>query len=106
MAEPRPRGDRVVVKLLEDREQAGGIVIPEGVQAYPSRGVVVYVGPGFRKSDGEYLPLDLHRGDEVLFFRQEGLELSLDGEKLILLHDQHVLLVTQEAFIMEQEVPE
>lgn len=95
--EPQPRGDRVVVKMLDDSEHAGGIIIPAGVRPYPSRGLVMYVGPGFRKHDGEYMALDLHPGDEVLFFKSTGVELMLADERLLLLRDSDVLMVTEPA---------
>lgn len=90
--DPQPRGDRVLVKLFDDAERIGGIIIPSHVRPYPSRGVVMFTGPGHRLSDGSYVRMDLRPGDEVLFFRSKGIEVRIAGEDLLLLRDDDVIL--------------
>lgn len=103
MAEPKPRDDRVLVKVLDDREQPSGLIIPGGVSTVPSRGTVMYVGPGYRRPDGDYVPLDLKPGDEVVFFKGRGTEIRINDEDMLLLRDQDVLVITDPASVMQEQ---
>jgi chaperonin GroES len=83
------------VQVLEATDS--GIIIPDGSRTLPERGVVRYVGPGFRRPDGEYVELDVKVGDEVLFFVKHGVEIRVNGENLLLLRDDNILVITDPA---------
>ena len=71
----RPLHDRVVVERIDaDAKSAGGILIPDSAQEKPSQGEIVAVGPGGRDEAGKLIPIDLKKGDRVLFgkFRHRG----------------------------------
>ena len=64
----RPLHDRVVVERIDaDAKSAGGILIPDSAQEKPSQGEIIAVGPGGRDENVKLIPIDLKKGDRVLF---------------------------------------
>jgi chaperonin GroES len=87
----RPLADRIVVKLSPaETKTPGGIFIPQKAQEKPVEGRVVAVGPGAHK-DGKLHPLALKKGDRVLFGKYSGVEVTVDGEELTILHEADVI---------------
>ena len=79
----RPLHDRVVVKRVdEDTKTKGGIIIPETAQEKPMQGKIIAVGPGARDESGKLVPLDVKKGDSVLFGKWSGTEVKIDGDEL------------------------
>ena len=69
----RPLHDRVVVKRLDSESKtAGGIIIPDTAKEKPMEGTVMSVGPGARDDNGRITPLDVKKGDTVLFGKWSG----------------------------------
>ena len=89
----KPLGDRVIVKALEEEETtASGIVLPDTAKEKPQRGKVVAAGDGRWDEDGEKrIPLDVAKGDEVLYSKYGGTEIKVDGEDLLVLRESDVL---------------
>jgi chaperonin GroES len=89
----KPLGDRVIVQALEEEETtASGIVLPDTAKEKPQRGKVVAVGEGKWDEDGEKrIPLDVAKGDEVLYSKYGGTEITVDGEDLLVLRESDVL---------------
>lgn len=86
----RPRGNFVLVSRANSESRSGGIIIPDSAQQRADRGVVVAAGPGTLSPSGERIPMELHVGDIILFPRQLGAEITLDGGKYILLTEDAV----------------
>ena len=93
MAKIRPLEDRVVIQQIEAEEKtSGGIVLPDTAKEKPSRGKVVAVGDGKWDEDGEKrIPLDVAEGDEVLYSKYGGTEVTVEGEELLVLRESDVL---------------
>jgi len=92
----RPLHDRVVVRRIdEDEKSAGGIIIPDTAKEKPSQGEIIAVGPGARNDQGEITPLDVKKGDLVLFGKWSGTEVSLDGEDLLIMNESDVMGVLE-----------
>ena len=92
----RPIHDRIVVKRIEaDTKSAGGLFIPDTAKEKPARGTVIAVGEGKRDEHGGRIALDVSVGDEVLFGKYAGSELSVDGETCIVLREDEILAVIQ-----------
>ena len=90
----KPLGNRVVVEPLEQEEiTAGGIVLPETAKEKPQKGTVLSVGPGERDDDGKYIPMDVKKGDTVLFAKYSGTEIKVDGKKLLILRESDLLAI-------------
>src|SRR3989475_8950661 len=82
----RPLHDRVVVRRIEeDMKTAGGIIIPDTAKEKPMQGEIIAVGPGARDESGKLVPLDVRKGDRVLFGKWSGTEVKIDGEELAIM---------------------
>ncbi|MGA8388673.1 MAG: co-chaperone GroES [Pseudolabrys sp.] len=93
----RPLHDRVVVERLDaDAKSAGGILIPDSAQEKPSQGEIVAVGPGGRDEAGKLIPIDLKKGDRVLFGKWSGTEVKIDGQNLLIMKESDIMGVLQE----------
>jgi chaperonin GroES len=88
----RPLGDRVLVKRVEEEQKTkGGIIIPDTAKEKPQEGEVIAVGPGARDEAGKVQPLDLKKGDRILFGKWSGTEVKLDGKDLLIMKESDVL---------------
>jgi chaperonin GroES len=88
----KPLGDRLIVRPVEEEETtASGIVLPETAKEKPQKGEVVAVGDGAIAEDGTRRPLDVSEGDEVLYSKYGGTDITVDGEELLVLRESDVL---------------
>ena len=89
----KPLGDRVLVQPVEEEETtASGIVLPDTAKEKPQKGKVLAVGDGKYDEDGDKrIPLDVSEGDEVLYSKYGGTEITVDGEDLLVLRESDVL---------------
>ena len=88
----KPLGDRLIVQASEEDEvTASGIVLPDTAKEKPQKGKVLAVGDGEVKEDGSRRPLDVKEGDEVLYSKYGGTEITVDGEDLLVLRESDVL---------------
>jgi chaperonin GroES len=89
----KPLGDRLIVQAIEEEETtASGIVLPDTAKEKPQRGKVLAVGEGRFDDDGEKrIPVDVDEGDEVLYSKYGGTEISVDGDDLLVLRESDVL---------------
>ncbi len=88
----RPLHDRVLVQRLEDEEKtAGGIIIPDTAKEKPSQGKVLAVGPGTRDEAGKLQPLDVGKGNTVLFGKWSGTEVKIDGDDLLIMKESDIM---------------
>jgi chaperonin GroES len=92
----RPLQDRIIVKRIEEEEKTkGGIIIPDTAKEKPSEGKVIAVGKGKVKEDGTLQPLDVKKGDRVLFSKYAGTEVNIDGEEHLIIREDDVLGVCE-----------
>ena len=89
----KPLGDRLIVQALEEEETtASGIVLPDTAKEKPQRGKVLAVGDGKWDDEGDKLiPLDVSEGDEVLYSKYGGTEVTVEGDDLLVLRESDVL---------------
>ena len=88
----RPLHDRVLVRRVEAEEKtAGGIIIPDTAKEKPQTGEVVSVGPGGRDEAGKLIPIDVKKGDTVLFGKWSGTEVKIDGEELLIMKESDIM---------------
>lgn len=94
----RPLHDRIIVQRLEEGEQKiGGIIIPDSAKEKPQQGKVISVGAGKVKDDGKRIALDVKAGDVILFGKYSGQEIKLDGEEFLIMREDEVLAVIDDA---------
>ena len=92
----RPLGDRVVVEPLEQEEQtASGLYIPETAKEKPQKGTVLAVGAGRRDEDGKRIPMDVEKGQTILFAKYGGTEVKIDNKKLLILKEGDILAILE-----------
>lgn len=90
----QPLGDRVVVEREEAEEvTAGGIVLPDAAKDKPSRGKIISVGDGRLLDDGTRSPLQVRKGDRVLFSSYAGEQFKLGDRELLLMREEDILAV-------------
>ena len=93
----RPLHDRVVVRRIEDETKtAGGIIIPDTAKEKPMQGEIIAVGPGARDEQGKLVPLDVKKGDKVLFGKWSGTEVKIDGQELLIIKESDVMGIIDE----------
>jgi chaperonin GroES len=94
----RPLHDRIIVQRIEEGEQKiGGIIIPDTAKEKPQQGKVIAAGAGKVKDDGKRVALDVKAGDLILFGKYSGQEIKLDGEEFLIMREDEVLAVIDEA---------
>jgi len=88
----RPLQDRIIVKRLEEETMtAGGIFIPETAKEKPQKGEVIAVGNGKKTEDGKVVPIDVKKGDKVLFGKYAGTEIKIDGQEYLIMREDDIL---------------
>ena len=92
----RPLHDRVVVRRVEEDEKtAGGIIIPDTAKEKPIQGEVIAVGPGARDESGKLVPLEVRKGDRVLFGKWSGTEVKIDGQELLIMKESDIMGIVE-----------
>ncbi len=92
----RPLHDRVVVRRTEEEAKtAGGIIIPDTAQEKPMQGEIIAVGPGGRDEGGRLVPLEVKKGDRVLFGKWSGTEVKIDGQDLLIMKESDIMGVLE-----------
>ena len=92
----RPLRDRIIVKRLEEEEKTkGGIIIPDTAKEKPIEGKVIAAGDGRIKEDGGKIPLEVKKGDRILFAKYAGTEVSIDGEEHLMMKEDDVLAIIE-----------
>ena len=90
----RPLHDRILVKRLDQEAKSkGGIIIPDTAKEKPMEGRVIAVGAGKVNEEGVVTPLDVKKGDRILFSKYSGTEIKLDGDEHLIIREEDVLAV-------------
>jgi len=90
----KPLGDRVLVKPLEPKEvKKGGIIIPDTAKEKPQEGKVIEVGKGKMLEDGKVVPVEVKKGDKILYSKYGGTEIKLEGEEYLILKEEDILAI-------------
>ena len=88
----KPLHDRVLVKrVASDKKTAGGIIIPDTAQEKPMEGKVLEVGSGSRNENGKLEPLDVKKGDMILFGKWSGTEVKMSGDELLIMKETDIM---------------
>ena len=93
----RPLHDRLIVKRLEEEEKTkGGIIIPDTAKEKPIEGKVIAVGKGKIKEDGTEIPMEVKKGDRILFAKYAGAEVNIDGEEHLIMKEDDILAIIEQ----------
>lgn len=92
----RPLQDRVIVKRVGEEETTkGGIIIPDTAKEKPIEGKVIAVGKGKVREDGSVQPLDVKKGNRILFGKYAGTEIKIEGEEHLIMREDDILGVIE-----------
>src|ERR1700734_1649134 len=84
--------DRILVRRIEEGESTrGGIIIPDSDKEKPQSGEVISVGKGKSNDEGKVFPLDVKKGDTILFGKYSGTEIRIDNEEFLIMREEEVL---------------
>ena len=91
----KPLQDRLVIKPVdEELKTSGGIIVPDtATKEKPVRGKVIAVGAGKLDKDGKRLPLDVKVGDEVMYGKYAGTELSVEGNDYLIMRESDIFAI-------------
>ena len=93
----RPLHDRVVVTRIDaENKTPGGIIIPDTAKEKPTEGEVIAVGPGGRDESGKLVPIELKKGDRVLFGKWSGTEVKIDGVEYLIMKESDIMGVIEQ----------
>lgn len=88
----RPLQDRIMVTRVDEEEKTkGGIIIPDTAKEKPAEGKVTAVGNGKLGDDGKRVPLEIKKGDRILFGKYSGTEVNVEGEEYLIMREDDVL---------------
>ncbi|MFO7665801.1 MAG: co-chaperone GroES [Desulfobacterales bacterium] len=88
----RPLHDRILVQRVEEvTTTKGGIIIPDTAKEKPAEGKVIAVGNGKIGEDGKKIPLDIKKGDRILFGKYSGTEVKIEGDEYLIMREDDVL---------------
>jgi chaperonin GroES len=92
----RPLHDQVIVQRLEEEEKTkGGIIIPDTAKEKPIEGKVIAVGAGRIKKDGTKIPLEVKKGNRVLYAKYAGTEVKIDREEYLIMKEDDILAIIE-----------
>ena len=92
----RPLHNRLIIKRLDEEETtAGGIIIPDTAKEKPMQGKVIAVGNGKVGEDGKLRPVEVQKGDKVLFSKYAGTEVNLDDDEHLIIREDDVLGIVE-----------
>ena len=87
-----PLHDRVLVRRVEsDQKTAGGFIIPDPAQENPMEGEVLEIGSGARDEVGKLVPLDVKKGDKILFGKWSGTEVKMNGADYLIMKESDIM---------------
>jgi chaperonin GroES len=90
----KPLADRVVVKPAPAEEKTkGGIILPDTAKEKPVQGEVVAIGPGRVSDDGKKIPMEVKKGDKVLYGKYSGTEVTIDGEEYLIMRESDLFAI-------------
>lgn len=93
----RPLGDKVLVEVMEAEERTkGGIILPDTAKEEKSEGKVIAVGSGKTLESGKVQPVEVKKGDRVIFGKYSGDEILIDAKKHKILKESEILAVFED----------
>jgi chaperonin GroES len=85
----------LVTRVEEEQKTAGGIIIPDTAKEKPQEGKIIATGPGKIGDDGKRTPLNVKKGDKILFSKYAGTEIKIDGIEHIFMKEDDILGVLE-----------
>ena len=91
----RPLQDRILVERIEEEIKKGGIIIPDSAKEKPQQGKVIAAGPGRIDEKGNRIPMEVKKGDTILFGKYSGNEIRIGEDEHLIMREDDVLAVIE-----------
>lgn len=91
----KPLQDRILVERIEEEVKKGGIIIPDTAKEKPQQGKVIAVGSGRIDEKGNRIPMEVKKGDYILFGKYSGNEIRLDDKEYLIMREDDVLAIIE-----------
>ncbi|MEO0005368.1 MAG: co-chaperone GroES [candidate division WOR-3 bacterium] len=91
----KPLQDRILVERVEEEVKKGGIIIPDTAKEKPQQGKVIAVGPGRIDEKGNRIPMEVKKGDYILFGKYSGNEIRIGDEEYLIMREDDVLAIIE-----------
>ncbi len=92
----KPLGDRVLIEPLREEKRRGGIILPDTVEKErPEKGKIVAVGPGKIDDNGKKIPMNVKKGDVVLFTKYGPNEIKIDDKEYLIAREEDILAIIE-----------
>ena len=94
MVKLKPLSDHVVIEPVVEEKKKSGIILPETVEKERSeKGRIIAVGPGKLDKDGKRVPLEVKKGDIVLFTKYSPNEVKIEGKEYLIIKEDDILAI-------------
>lgn len=92
----RPLSDRVLIEPLREEKKKGGIILPETIdKERPEKGLVIAVGVGKKDKDGKIIPMNVKKGDKVLFTKYGPNEIKIEEKEYLIAREEDILAIIE-----------
>jgi len=91
----KPLSDHILIEPVPKEEKTKtGIFLPETAEKErPEQGKVIAVGPGRKTSAGKIIPLEVKKGDKVLFTKYGPNEIKVDNKEYLIAKEEDILAI-------------
>lgn len=92
----KPLFDYILVRpVKQEQTTASGIVLPENVKEKPQMGEVMAVGTGWHNQEGKKFPLEIKKGQKVIYKKWGGNEVKVENEEWLLIKQDDVMAIVE-----------
>jgi len=93
----KPLADHILIEPIKEEEKTkSGILLPDTAEKEkPEQGKVIAVGPGRTLSSGKKLPINVKKGDIVLFTKYGPNEIKVDGKEYLIAKEEDILAIIE-----------
>src|SRR6266542_4400383 len=91
----KPLSDHVVLEPLHEEKKKGGIILPDTVEKQKQeKGKIIAVGPGKLDRNGKRVPLEVKKGDIVIFTKYGPNEVKVGDKEYLIAKEEDILAIT------------
>jgi chaperonin GroES len=91
----RPLYDHILVERIEEEMKKGGIIIPDTAKEKPQQGKVIAIGGGRKDDKGKKIPLEVNKGDTILFGKYAGTEIKIEDKDYLIIREDDILGIVE-----------
>jgi len=91
----KPLSDHILIETInQTKKTKSGIFLPDTAEKEkPEQGKVIAVGPGRLLSSGKRIPLEIKKGDMVLFTKYGPNEIKVDDKEYLIAKEEDILAI-------------